>query len=114
MEMNAVNRKKALEWVEALKTREATNVYDALESAFALGTPRSPLRSAGVPDTMYFVSDGAPTAGKFLKPDVIREHVRRWNATRGVKIHVVGVGADHDVVFCRSLAEENGGFYVAR
>ncbi len=112
--MNSANRKKALKWVEDLKPKEATNIYDALETAFEIGTPKSPVRAAGAPDTIYFLSDGAPTAGKYLKPDIIREHVRRWNKTRGVKLHVVGVGADHDILFCRSLAEENGGYYVAR
>jgi hypothetical protein len=112
--MDAEARRKALAWVDALRTREATNVYDALEEAFRIGTDRSPLRAAGPPDTIFFVSDGAPTVGKHLRPDVIREHVRRWNRGRNLKVHVVGVGDDHDVLFCRSLAEENGGDYVAR
>ncbi len=107
-------RKKALAWVEGLQTHFATNIYDSLEAAFALGTARSPLRGSIPADTIFLVSDGAPTAGKYLKPDIIREHVRRWNKGRGVKVHVVGVGDDHDVLFCRNLAEENGGYYVAR
>jgi hypothetical protein len=114
VKMDGEVRKKAIAWVDALRTREATNVYDALEEAFRIGTEKSPLRAAGPPDTIYFVSDGAPTVGKFLQPDLIREHVRRWNRGRNLKIHVVGVGDDHDVLFCRNLAEENGGYYVAR
>jgi HEAT repeat protein len=112
--MGPDNRKKALAWVDALKTHEATNIYDALESAFLIGTPKSALKACAQPDTIFLVSDGAPTAGKFLQPDVIREYVRRWNKGRNVKIHVVGVGEDHDVVFCRNLAEENGGYYIAK
>jgi HEAT repeat protein len=112
--MNNENRKKAIAWVEALQTHFATNIYDAMEAAFQIGGPNSPVKASAPPDTIFLVSDGAPTAGKFLKPDTIREHVRRWNKGRNVKVHVIGVGGDHDVVFCRNLAEENGGFYIAR
>ena len=112
--MGPDTRAKAIKWVDDLKTLAATNIYDALEEAFLIGTPKDPLNAAGPPDTIFFVSDGAPTAGKFLDPLMIRTQVKRWNAGRNIKIHVVGVGDDHDVVFCRNLAEENGGYYVGR
>lgn len=112
--MDGEVRKKAIAWVDALKTREATNVHDALETAFSIGTKGSPLKAAAPADTIFFVSDGEPTVGKFLNTQVIRDQVKRWNRGRNVKIHVIGVGEDHDVSFCRALAEENGGFYIAR
>jgi len=114
---DAIAKKRAVEWVGALRTHQATNVYDALEAAFLLGTPRAPQaarRSAGSPDTIYLVSDGAPTVGKFTRGEVILEYVRRWNRNRGVKVDAIGVGEDQDVNFLRTLAEENGGVYVAR
>jgi hypothetical protein len=111
--MGPETRKKAAAWVDALQLHEATNIYDALEAAFRIGMPGSPQKAVAPPDTIYFMTDGEPTAGKFLKPDIIREHVRRWNKGRNVKIHAVGVGSDHDVVFLRNLAEENGGIYIA-
>lgn len=108
------NKKKAVEWIEGLETRAATNIFDTLELCFLLGTDRSPVRSFGTPDTIFFVSDGAPTVGKFTDNPSILEYVRRWNANRRIKIHTIGVGDDHDIEFLRKLAEENGGFYVAR
>jgi hypothetical protein len=103
-----------VDWVKELKMDPGTNVYDTLELAFQLGTPKSTLRSAESPDTIYFVSDGDPTVGKYLEPEPILEFVRRVNAHRRVKIHAIGVGFDHNVDFLRTLSEQNGGVYVAR
>jgi len=108
------NRKRALGWVDALTTKAATNIYDTLELCFQVGMPGSPVKSRVRPDTIFFVSDGAPTAGKFTDGNTILEHVRRWNERRHLKIHAIGVGEDHDVDFLRKLAVANGGHYVAR
>jgi hypothetical protein len=114
MDMTAKNRKDALAWVEGLLTGAATNIYDTLELAFQVGMPGSPVKSIGTPDTIFFLSDGGATAGKFTEPEVILEYVRRMNKLRGVKIHCIGVGDDHDASFLRKLAEQNSGDYVAR
>jgi HEAT repeat protein len=114
MEVDPAVRKSALEWAAALTTRLATNLYDTLELCFRIGTPESDLKSVTKPDTIFLVSDGAPTVGRFTNGDTILEHVRRWNEHRRIKIHAIGVGHDHDVDFLRKLAENNGGLYVAR
>lgn len=114
MDVTDKNRKRVLEWIDGLKTRAATNIYDSLELAFKLGTKTSPVKSKGVPDTMFLVSDGAPTVGKYVEPDIILEHVKRWNKRRRIKIHAIGVGEDHDIEFLQTLAQTHGGLYVAR
>ena len=107
-------RKRALAWIAALETKAATNIYDTLELCFKIGRPGTEYVGAGEPDTLFFVSDGAPTVGKVLDPERILAFVRRANLGRGIKIHCIGVGEDHDVDFLRKLAEENQGQYVAR
>jgi hypothetical protein len=64
-------------------------------------------------DTILFMTDGRPTAGKIQKPDQILEQVRAWNRTAKLKIHCVGVG-EHDEAFLQALAEIGGGEYVKR
>jgi len=107
-------RKRALAWVAALETKAATNIYDTLELCLKLGRPDSGYEGAGEPDTFFFVSDGAPTVGKVIDPERILAFVSRANEGRGIKIHCIGVGEDHDVDFLRKLAKQNQGHYVAR
>jgi HEAT repeat protein len=107
-------RKRAQEWIAGLETRAATNIYDTLELCFKIGRRGTGYEGEGEPDTIFFVSDGAPTVGKMIDPDRILAFVRRANEGRGIKIHCIGVGEDHDVDFLRKLAEENQGHYVAR
>ena len=47
-------------------------------------------------------------------PEEILRRVREWNRLSRIVLHVVGVGKDHDAVFMRRLAEENGGQYTRR
>jgi hypothetical protein len=113
VEANEANRKAAKTWVLALKPDSETNTYDALEAAFADKQV----------DTIYLLTDGFPTDGKFIIMDEIRGEVRKWNATRKVRIHtiayVVGDGTKFSVLenkgmsknFMKQLAEESGGTF---
>ena len=67
-----------------------------------------------MPDTIYLVSDGQPTVGKFTEGALILEYIALWNKRRKVKVHAIGVGDGHDLNFLRSLAESHGGEYVPR
>jgi HEAT repeat protein len=93
-------RAEAVEYVEHLGSRGGTNIYDALEAAFS--DPKV--------DTIFLLTDGDPTAGNVVDAQLIREHVARWNATRHVKIHCVGVGADFPLL--EWLASDSGGTYT--
>ncbi len=60
-------------------------------------------------DTIYLLTDGQPSVGKVVSPEGILEEVRRWNRTRQIVIHCIGLGIDSDLL--RRLAEETGGVY---
>lgn len=79
-----------------------TNIYDSVESA---------ILDQDV-DTVYLLSDGAPTAGKFVLSSDIRREVARINAGRRVVIHTISIGRDSTLM--KKLAKANGGDYLKR
>ena len=101
------NRKAALDFVKKMLPLGRTNTYGALELAF---TDKSV-------DTIYFLSDGAPTTGTYIGPSEILAAVRRWNQSRNVTIHAIGLivgkykNEQHERLkgFLKRLAGENGG-----
>ncbi len=99
---SAAARAAARAFVEGLQAGGGTNIYDPLEAA--LLDPQV--------DTIYLLTDGAPSAGKFVVPAEILREVRRLNAARQVAIHTISVGGRSPLL--RQLAEENGGRYAAR
>jgi len=87
-------------FVERMAPEGGTNVHGALQLAFA---------DPDV-DTIMFLSDGTPSVGEVLDIRLIADHVRIWNANRGVRIHIISIGVDQPVL--QALAEESGGSYV--
>lgn len=91
-----------------------TNIFDSLEKGFMFaafgvtGTERPPY------DTIFFLTDGKPTAGKVQDSKRILEVMREWNKVAQITIHCVGIGADHDVEFMQELARIGDGQYVSR
>ena len=63
-------------------------------------------------DTMYVLTDGAPSWGDVLEPEEIRRLVRETNALRKITIHCVTFGDKNATDFLRLLAEENGGRHI--
>lgn len=110
---NDGNRTAAKSWVTALKPTSETNIYGALEAAFADKEV----------DTIYLLTDGFPDFGRFIATDSIVGEVKKWNATRKVRIHcicyLVGEGTKFKVIenksmsktFMKTLAEETGGTF---
>lgn len=62
-------------------------------------------------DTVFFLSDGRPSVGKYVDPDEIRERVRDLNRYRRVVIHTIAIG-EFQKDFMEMLARENGGVFV--
>jgi hypothetical protein len=91
------NRQAALTWVERLGAAGGTNIFDSLE--FAFQDPEV--------DTIYFLSDGEPTAGALIDPHRIREEVAFWNRHRRIKIHTIAVGGNFEIL--EWLAKDSGG-----
>jgi len=82
-----------------------TASYDALEAAFTL-----------YPETIYFLSDGAPHGGKTDDPKEIISTISGMNRVRRVSIHSIGIDTGDpktDIFgrFMKELAEANWGVY---
>jgi HEAT repeat protein len=95
------NLKQALAAVEALESEGQTNIYDALEKAFA---------DPDV-DTVYLLSDGDPSVGKYTREAEILREVRRMNQARQIIIHTIGLTSSS---FLKKLAAENWGQYEVK
>ncbi len=93
-------RGDAVQYVERLGAGGGTNIYGALQLAF---------QDPDV-DTIVFLSDGEPSVGDITDAGAIRDAVREWNDTRGVKIDTVAIGGSLQLM--RWLAEDHGGRYV--
>lgn len=76
-----------------------TNIFDALEVAFA---------DTQV-DTIYLLTDGEPTVGRLVATEDIVAEVRRWNRERQIVIHAISVGTNSELL--RRLAADSGGVY---
>jgi hypothetical protein len=103
-------RRKAAQWVREAEHIGGTNIHDALEQAFRIA-----LRVTGEPvvDTIFFLTDGTPTAGKIQEPKAILEQVREWNRQARLQIHCIAVGeADHE--FLKELARIGNGTFLKR
>jgi hypothetical protein len=108
------NVSRAIDWIEGLKLELETNIYDALELSFFLGGRgvRDRYYKPEI-DTIYFLSDGAPTmprekvggggtgtgpggngGGRMTRdrPYQILAEVRRFNALTRVQIFTIGLG----------------------
>ena len=111
--MTADDRSKKMlkEWVEKQKPLGGTNIYDSLELGFKIAH-----RTTGAPDldTIFFLTDGKPTAGKIRDSKRILEVFRAWNETGNLTIHTIGIGKDHDAEFLKELAKIGDGTYIAR
>lgn len=93
-------RAEALTGVERLQPRGGTNVHGALQRAF----------QESEVDTIYLLSDGAPSAGLIQDPDALADEVARWNRARRIRIHCISIGTDSAML--KRLAKESGGNYA--
>jgi len=99
------NRADAFAFLDNLEPSGSTNIFDTLVLA---------LSDENV-DTIYLLSDGAPTTGTYTDPVRILEEIRRINLFRKVKINTIGFNLKGKAwTLMRDLAEENFGAFVAR
>ncbi|MBK8976804.1 MAG: HEAT repeat domain-containing protein [Planctomycetes bacterium] len=94
------NRAEALQRIDALSPMGSTNVHDAMKRAF----------EEEEVDTIYLLSDGAPTAGPITDPDALADEIARWNRARRLRIHCISIGTDSPML--KRIAAESGGEYV--
>ena len=104
--------REAIRYINSRRPIRGTNTYDALMKA--LDAPRA--------DTIYFLSDGHPSAGTVDDPKLILNEVRRRNQYRRVRIHGIALmrgeppkafrsleNPERSMAFMEHLAEQNGG-----
>lgn len=92
-------RAQAVNWVQSRKNGSGTNVFDTLE--FSLHDKQV--------DTIFLLTDGNPSRGKYLDPEVIATEVGILNRLRGVTINCIAFGEKSPLL--ERLAAENGGEY---
>ena len=92
-------RQLALKFVSTLQAASSTNVYDTLE--FALQDE--------IVDTLFLLSDGEPTAGRFTEVDDVLREVKALNRSRSVSINAISFGEESELL--EKLADQNRGEY---
>ena len=80
-EATAVRVRRAVAFIRQQRPLSGTNTYEALVRAFE--DPDA--------DTVFFLSDGQPSVGRVIDPQVILGRVRDWNRLRRVRIHGVAL-----------------------
>lgn len=108
---NDSGKKNAIKWLNGQPTGYTTNIWDALRQAFgdhmAAG---GSTRFEDLPDTIIFLTDGVPTAGRFRDQQSLSDLVGLWNASSGVVIHCVGIGTEYADQLMDNLASSTGGY----
>jgi HEAT repeats/von Willebrand factor type A domain len=100
-------------FLDSLHPQGGTNLYGALSKAldFAGRGLYDKYYGAGF-DTLYVITDGAPSVGEITDKQEIRRRVREANKLRKLTIQCVTFGDKNDTDFLRPLAEENGGRHI--
>lgn len=91
-----------------------TNIYDALRKAFEIAGTNAKKKGPLAADTIYLLTDGAPTepSGKKVDTNKILEAARKWNAGGLVTVHTIGIGKDLNRPFLEQLAKEHNGKFI--
>jgi HEAT repeat protein len=130
---NVLNKSSAITWIRRLESiggsskedlasvglvgsanLEAgrTNTYAALMDALDAGGQGVRDKNYEVSiDTVFFLSDGRPSWGKFIDTDDILREVRAANELRKMVIHTIAIG-EFQKSFMERLAVDNGGVFV--
>jgi uncharacterized protein YegL len=95
-----LNKRAAAGFVARLPAEGGTATSDALESAFTFDA-----------EAIFFLSDGAPTAGRITDPVRIVEMVSRLNAGRYLSVNTISIMGG--AAFLENLAKANHGSFRA-
>jgi len=103
--LDVESRGKALAFVDQARPQGQTYMLKALETAFENDEV----------DTIYLLSDGAPTPPEKAGMNVILERMRKLNRVRSIKINTIGFDLkDKEKEFLRTLADEHFGVFIER
>lgn len=95
------NKREATVFVNRVLLGDKTNTYGALVEATDFDDQL---------EAVFVLTDGRPTFGQVVRPDLIIKEIARRNRTRHLKFNTIGIGQlGETVVFLKTLAEETGG-----
>ncbi len=121
------NHKKAEGFLKACRTSpdlassragansQLTSFYDAFRAVFDMpkGSSIPPPGFTETPDTMFFLTDGEPTAGDIIDADDLLVWFDGLNRYARIRVHVIAYGnMGIDLKFLTHLAEDNGGKFT--
>jgi len=113
VQATSANKNKAIAYIKMLSAGGGTNISDALEKSFELaGVGTTDSTVALNVETVFLLTDGVPSAGKYKAPNDILIHLSEWNELKRVIVHSVGLGDNQDKDFLRKMAEQNNGVYI--
>ena len=111
------NKRKGIAWFMQLEASGGTLLFNALHRALEYARPSKADPNGA--DTIFLLSDGAPTRRRgrsALKGDALEAAVAGFliaNRYHKCVVHTIGVGPRHNRSLMRRLAEETGGTYKA-
>ena len=107
------NKAAIRKWVLERGPAGSTNLFGGLEKAFQIaGRGSFDRRYKNNVDTIFLLSDGAPSAGRIQAVGEILKEIRALNDLRRIAIHCVGLGRGINASFLRQLAEQNDGEFA--
>jgi len=98
--MDEESRASALAFLQGQPSSGQTNIHAGLVAA---------LEDEDV-DSIFLLSDGAPSAGQITDPVALRNAIRNRNALSQVVIHTISIGRASRLL--EGLAEDSGGRYL--
>jgi len=117
---NKKNKHEATAWFMGQKHVGSTLLFPALHEALKyarVGGGKSATDPRGA-DTIYLLSDGAPTdaKGTLLTGEVLEQEIQRFleaNRAFNCVVHTIGISPQHDRALMARIARETGGTYKA-
>jgi hypothetical protein len=117
-------KNEAYAFVRDMEAAGGTWAYGAFQEAFRMaGAGATDKHYEPSLDTIYFISDGAPTDNDMDKPkavdsDTVLAAVREWNRVGRIVVHTVAIdpkaAGGRFVDFMKKLAAQNDGQYTQR
>jgi len=90
-----------------------TNYVDVFRLILGTREGEIPAGFPKTPDTVFFLTDGKPTAGDITDADTLLSWFRELNRFARLKVNVITFGKlESNPVFLRRLAVENGGKFI--
>jgi hypothetical protein len=119
--MSVETRAEVTTFVEELTVMGGTNLYGAIKGGLDACRGEARRKDVGTPkwitpvyDTIFLLSDGAPSVGISTDREDILDMAAEENSDLSVTINSIGLSSEQDAILMRRLAEQTGGKYVAR